>query len=81
MFHLNDSKKPCGSRVDRHEHIGKGCLGLEPFRMLLNDARFDRLPMLLETPKLDTARSRRLSDRDPWDARNLRTLRSLMRRV
>ena len=34
-FHLNDSKKPCGSRVDRHEHIGKGCLGLEPFRRLL----------------------------------------------
>ena len=37
VFHLNDSKKPCGSRVDRHEHIGKGCLGLEPFRRLLND--------------------------------------------
>jgi deoxyribonuclease-4 len=77
-FHLNDSKKPCGSRVDRHEHIGKGCLGLEPFRMLLNDRRFAGLPMLLETPKLDTPESRRLSDVDPWDARNLRTLRRLM---
>ena len=54
MFHFNDSKKPCGSRVDRHEHIGKGCLGLEPFRRLLNDPRFAGLPMLLETPKLDT---------------------------
>ncbi len=72
-FHLNDSKKPCGSRVDRHEHIGKGCLGLEPFRMLLNDPRFAQHPMLLETPKLETAASKRRSDRDPWDARNLRT--------
>jgi deoxyribonuclease-4 len=77
-FHLNDSKKPCGSRVDRHEHIGKGCLGLEPFRMLLNDRRFAKLPMLLETPKLETPASLRRRDRDPWDARNLRTLRSLI---
>jgi deoxyribonuclease-4 len=77
-FHLNDSKKPCGSRVDRHEHIGKGCLGLDPFRRLVNDARFTGLPMLLETPKLDTPESRRKSDADPWDARNLRTLRRLI---
>lgn len=81
LFHLNDSKKPCGSRVDRHEHIGKGCLGLEPFRRLLNDRRFAALPMLLETPKLETPESRRRSDVDPWDARNLRTLRRLMRTV
>lgn len=80
-FHLNDSKRPCGSRVDRHEHIGKGCLGLEPFRRLLNDRRFADLPMLLETPKLETAASRRRSDVDPWDARNLRTLRKLIRTV
>jgi deoxyribonuclease-4 len=79
LFHLNDSKKPCGSRVDRHEHIGKGCLGLEPFRMLLNDPRFANHPMLLETPKLETPESRRHSDVDPWDARNLRTLRKLIR--
>ena len=78
VFHLNDSKKPCGSRVDRHEHIGKGCLGLEPFRRLLNDRRFDALPMLLETPKLETPESRRRSDADPWDLRNLRTLRRLL---
>jgi deoxyribonuclease IV len=77
-FHLNDSKKPCGSRVDRHEHIGKGCLGLEPFRMLLNDRRFAEHAMLLETPKLETPESRRRSDLDPWDARNLRTLRRLI---
>jgi deoxyribonuclease-4 len=77
-FHLNDSKKPCGSRVDRHEHIGKGCLGLEPFRRLLNDPRFTGHGMLLETPKLETPESRRRSDLDPWDARNLRTLRRLI---
>jgi deoxyribonuclease-4 len=77
-FHLNDSKRPCGSRVDRHEHIGKGCLGLEPFRMLLNDRRFAQHAMLLETPKLETPESRRRSDLDPWDARNLRTLRRLI---
>jgi deoxyribonuclease IV len=80
LFHLNDSKKPCGSRIDRHEHIGKGCLGLEPFRRLLNDARFADLPMLVETPKLDTPESRRKGDVDPWDLRNLRTLRRLMRK-
>ena len=68
-FHLNDSKKPLGSRVDRHEHIGKGELGLEPFRFLLNDPRFTRIPKVIETPKtVDT-----LSDR-----RNLRLLRSLI---
>jgi deoxyribonuclease IV len=80
VFHLNDSKKPCGSRVDRHEHIGKGCLGLEPFRRLLNDGRFAGLPMLLETPKLESKESKRRSDVDPWDARNLRTLRKLIGR-
>ncbi len=81
VFHLNDSKKPCGSRVDRHEHIGQGCLGFEPFRRLLRDPRFAGLPMLLETPKLETPESRRRSDVDPWDARNLRTLQRLMRTV
>jgi deoxyribonuclease-4 len=80
LFHLNDSKKPCGSRVDRHEHIGKGCLGVEPFRRLLNDRRFARHAMLLETPKLETPARGRRSDVDPWDARNLRTLRSLIAR-
>jgi deoxyribonuclease-4 len=79
-FHLNDSKKPCGSRVDRHEHIGKGCLGLEPFRRIVNDPRFAHLPMLLETPKLDTPESRK-RDVDPWDVRNLTTLRRLIRAV
>lgn len=50
-FHLNDSLKPLGSRVDRHAHIGRGHLGLEPFRLLLNDPRFDDRPMVIETPK------------------------------
>src|SRR5260221_300843 len=52
-FHMNDSKRPLGSRVDRHEHIGQGCLGLEPFRRIVNDRRFRDLPMLLETPKAE----------------------------
>jgi deoxyribonuclease-4 len=81
VFHLNDSKRPCGSRVDRHEHIGKGCLGLEPFRRLLNDPRFAGLPMLLETPKQDLPEGRRRGDADRWDVRNLRLLRSLIRAV
>ncbi len=49
--HLNDSKKGLGCRVDRHEHIGKGQIGLEGFRWLLNDRRFSHVPMVLETPK------------------------------
>jgi len=50
-IHLNDSKKDLGSRVDRHEQIGKGALGVEAFRLLLNDPRLAEIPMLLETPK------------------------------
>lgn len=51
VFHVNDSKKPLGSRVDRHEHVGRGHLGLEPFRLLVNDRRFRKHPMILETAK------------------------------
>jgi deoxyribonuclease-4 len=50
-IHLNDSKRTLGSRIDRHEHIGQGELGLEPFRFLVNDARFRGIPMTLETDK------------------------------
>ncbi|HEX3177494.1 MAG TPA: deoxyribonuclease IV [Methylomirabilota bacterium] len=50
-FHLNDAKAPLGSGLDRHEHIGRGHLGLRPFRLLLNDRRFARVPKVLETPK------------------------------
>ena len=70
-FHLNDSKRELGSRVDRHEHIGRGHLGLEPFRHLLNDRRFRKVPMYLETPKGE-------EDGEELDVVNLRTLRSLL---
>lgn len=49
-LHLNDGKKPMGSRVDRHESLGKGTLGTKAFRMIMNDPRFDNIPMILETP-------------------------------
>jgi deoxyribonuclease-4 len=70
-FHLNDSKREQGSRVDRHAHIGEGHLGLEPFRHILNDRRFRHLPMCLETPK-----GKR--DGQDLDAVNLATLRGLL---
>ncbi len=69
LFHLNDSKKGLGSRVDRHEHIGHGQIGLDAFRFLLNDERFRGIPKLLETPKKIEHES---------DRRNLVTLRSLL---
>lgn len=68
-FHFNDSKKGLGSRVDRHEHIGKGMLGLNPFRFILNDCRFATTPKILETPK---------GDNDEMDAVNLGVLRGLV---
>ena len=75
VFHANDSKKPPGSRVDRHAHIGDGYLGVEPFRRLLHDARFDGLPLLIETEK-SPQNGRRIAI-DPLDVRNLETLRRL----
>jgi deoxyribonuclease-4 len=77
VFHVNDSKKPCGSRVDRHEHIGKGHLGLSTFGRLVNDVRFQHLPMLLETPKTE-GRSPNRVEIDPLDELNLNTLRGLI---
>ena len=74
-LHLNDSKRPLGSRIDRHEHIGKGHLGLETFRRVVRDRRFARLPMLLETPKTEGRGAR--PQVDPLDAMNLRALREL----
>lgn len=67
-FHLNDSKHPLGSKKDRHQHIGKGEIGLEAFRYLLNDKRFSDIPMVLETPKNDVKN---------MDVENLKVLRSL----
>ena len=68
-FHLNDSKKPLGSRVDRHQHIGDGEIGRDAFAFLLNDPRFAGIPKLIETPK---------NEDHSWDIRNLATLRSLV---
>lgn len=70
LFHLNDSKKDLGSRVDRHEHIGQGKIGLSCFRELLNDERFAGMPMVLETPKENDLER---------DKANLRVLRGLFR--
>ena len=70
-FHLNDSRRELGSRVDRHEHIGRGHMGLEPFRWLLADRRFRKIPMYLETPK-GTEKGQ------PLDTINLNTLRKLI---
>ena len=77
VFHGNDSKKPCGSRVDRHEHIGEGCLGLEPFRRLLNDPRFTDVPILIETEKTSRSSKPGSIEADPFDVKNLSTLRAL----
>ncbi len=73
-IHLNDSKRELGSRVDRHEHIGKGHIGLEGFRLLLNDPRFKKVPMYLETPKEEDGISKGIE----LDRMNLATLRSLV---
>ena len=69
FFHLNDSKKELGSRVDRHEHIGAGCIGTEAFGLLLNDSRFADHAMTLETPKSEDLHE---------DVANLKLLHSLI---
>jgi len=68
-FHFNDSKFDLGSRKDRHEHIGKGYIGLDGFRHIINDPRFEHVPMILETPK-----SKDMHE----DVENLAVLRSLV---
>ncbi len=70
-LHLNDSKKGCGSRVDRHEHIGLGTIGMEGFRRVLHQKTLRKLPMYLETAKGTN------DDEEEWDAINLRVLREL----
>lgn len=69
IVHVNDSKKPFGSRRDRHEHLGKGCIGEEAFRCLVNDRRLKKIPMILETPKGDDLQE---------DRENLAYLRGLV---
>ena len=68
-IHLNDSKTARGSRVDRHEHIGKGQIGLEAFRFIMRDRRFRKIPKVLETPK-----EKNLAE----DVMNMKTLRGLL---
>jgi deoxyribonuclease-4 len=68
-FHFNDSKKGLGARVDRHDHVGTGMLGLAPFGFILNDPRFAAVPMILETPKSEDMHE---------DVENLRVLRGLL---
>ena len=67
-IHLNDSKTPRGSRVDRHEHIGKGKIGLDAFRFIMRERRFSKIPKVLETPKGKELRE---------DVENLKTLQAL----
>jgi len=70
VIHLNDSAKELGSRRDRHAHIGEGFVGLDGFRLILNDPRFEHIPMLLETPKSEDMHE---------DVENLARLRALLR--
>jgi deoxyribonuclease IV len=70
-LHLNDSKKPCGSRVDRHEHIGLGTIGLDGFKRVLHHRHLKKQPMYLETDKGTN------DDEEDWDTVNLRALRAL----
>lgn len=69
-FHMNDSKKELGTNVDRHEHIGKGFIGLEGFRNIMNDKRLTHIPKILETPK---------GKEQLEDLENLRVLKSLIK--
>lgn len=68
-FHMNDSKKELGSKVDRHEHIGKGFIGKEGFANIMNDKRISKIPKILETPKGKDMKE---------DIENLKVLRSLI---
>lgn len=72
-FHLNDSRRECGSRVDRHTHVGEGYVGRSAFRRIVTDPRFRNVPMILETPKGTDNRGRDL------DRINLQRLRRLAR--
>ncbi|MBV8780707.1 MAG: deoxyribonuclease IV [Phycisphaerae bacterium] len=72
VLHLNDSKKALGSRVDRHDHIGRGEIGIDGFRPFVRDPDFANIPKILETPKGLDGQGR------DWDAINLDTLRGLL---
>ncbi|MDA0991590.1 MAG: deoxyribonuclease IV [Verrucomicrobia bacterium] len=74
-IHCNDSLKPFGSRVDRHEHISQGMIGRQGFANVVNDERLRQLPFILETPK-----GTRESDGKDWDKINVATLKKLIRK-
>lgn len=71
IIHMNDSKKEFGSKRDRHEHIGKGFIGLDGFRNIVNDKRLKKIPMILETPKGEDLKE---------DIENLKVLRKLVKK-
>lgn len=71
LIHLNDSKRECGSKIDRHEHIGKGRIGTAGFSLILNSPKFKHIPFILETPKFND---------DEADILNLKTVRRLIRK-
>ncbi len=69
LIHANDSKGSLGSRIDRHESVGKGMIGIEGFRILINDPKLRDLPFILETPGMDASE----------DVKNLKLLKSLVK--
>lgn len=71
VIHVNDSKRECGSKVDRHEHIGKGCIGATAFTLLVNSPKLKHIPFILETPKFND---------DEADKKNLKALRSMLKK-
>lgn len=71
ILHLNDSKKGLGDKIDRHEHIGEGKIGIEGFRNILNDKKLSKIPMIIETPKEEDLEE---------DIKNLALLRSLIKK-
>lgn len=73
VWHLNDSKKDLGSRVDRHDHIGVGKIGLSGFEPIVSDKRFEKTPKIMETPK------GKHDDGRDWDTVNVEVLRGLMK--
>jgi len=73
FIHLNDSRKALGSRVDRHEHIGAGCIGLEAFECIMTDARFFQVPKVIETPKG--------RENENYDKINLERLKAFIRKA
>ena len=79
LIHLNDSKKELGSKVDRHEHIGKGFIGINAFRYIINDERLQSVPKIIETPKGEQAEKG--EEEKDCDKENLNILRNLLKNL